>query len=145
LPFLSCRGDNASLFDSNAWAQLIRDQKVDQPFSMGAFALLSLLIANGLYQIVDIGQWQRLASVRFSVEAIDSSRAVIARAIRVTMVYSAGTWIVAIALGMALRYVDGTVAANPWDALSVFLLQCQATGDVLHQAIVVLLIISLVA
>ncbi len=135
----------AEIMQFDAWSQFFKEQKVGLPLGMGVVMLINLMIANGLYQIADIGQWQRLASVQFDRSDPVKARAGIARSMRVVLVYSSVSWIVAILFGMSLRYAAAGVAADPYDALPIFLLDAQRAGSLLDRAIVLLMLLAFVA
>ena len=96
-------------------------QKFDQPFGLGLMSLISLLIANGLYQIVDVGQWQRLVSAHCSESMFESNKKELVRSIRYIMIYSPVTWVMAILFGMMLVYLLPDMT-DPYDAVVSFLL-----------------------
>lgn len=140
--FLIQANDNA--FSSSHWNDFIDTHKMLNPFSLGFITIVSLLIANSLYQIVDIGQWQRLASVKLNQEDYHKSRNNLSKAIKVTGVYTAFTWIVAVFFGMALKYINAGIVENPYDAVALFLIDF-SQGDIIEQSVVFIMILSLVA
>lgn len=138
-------GENkAQFFSASAWVVFFKEQQIANPFSLGGITLLSLLIANGLYQVVDIGQWQRLASVEYDKEKFSDYRKRLVSSIRVIMVYSPITWIIAIFFGMILRYIVPNIS-NPYDAVTIFLVKFQATGTFFGYFVVVLFVLSIIS
>ena len=115
-------------------------QKFGQPLGLGFMSLISLLIANGLYQVVDVGQWQRLASARYSESDFGPIKSELVRSIRYVMVYSPVTWIMAILFGMTLKYLLPDLA-DPYDAVASFLIAYWQSMPVL----VLIFVLSLVA
>lgn len=141
---ISPNENKGDIISGNAWYSIWKDQQAGSPFSLGFFSLLSLLIANGLYQIVDIGQWQRLGSVKLGSD-FEASRRTLVRAIRVIMVYSPASWLMAILFGMTLRYVSVDIAADPYDAFSTLLLAYQGGGEASGQLLVLLFVVAIIA
>ena len=115
-------------------------QKFGQPLGLGTMSLISLLIANGLYQVVDVGQWQRLASARYSESDFGTTKSELVRSIRYVMVYSPVTWIMAILFGMILKYLLPDLS-DPYDAVASFLVAYWQSMPVL----VLVFMLSLVA
>ncbi|MCK4874081.1 MAG: hypothetical protein KAS72_15265 [Phycisphaerales bacterium] len=120
----------------------LRDQQFASPTALGGMMLLNLLIANALYQLVDIGQWQRLGSVVYDKENPKASRTAIAGYLRYIAVFSFISWIVAVCFGMALHYVPGDMSAHAFDELAAFMLLAQQSQSSVDKAIVLLLLIS---
>lgn len=137
---------SGEVISGSLWHEFAKAHQVFNPLSLGGMAIISLLIANSLYQFVDIGQWQRLASVKLAEgeEEYLHSRKKLASAIKVTGVYSSFTWIVAVFFGMTLKYISGDVSENPFDAVAIFLIQ-YSQGSTIEQIVVFLMISSLVA
>jgi Na+/proline symporter len=135
---------SGEVFSVNVWSQFIDAHQIFNPLSLGAMGIISLLIANSLYQIVDIGQWQRLASVKLDENEYLNSRERLAKTIRMTGVYSSFTWIVAVFFGMTLKYISGAVSKNPYDAVAIFLVN-YSKGNAIEQFVVFLMIVSVVA
>ncbi len=123
---------NTSQSLSAGWTSFVGDQQVGNPLSLG-FALVALAIANGLYQFVDVSQWQRLASVIIGdsedVESQKTYRKLVSRSICLSGFYSSATWVVAVFLGMCLRYVAPGVKDDPYSAINKFLIDYQANQD----------------
>lgn len=132
------------LLSADVWADFAKHHQIFNPLSLGGMSIFSLLIANSLYQVVDIGQWQRLASVQLDMNNFEGSKRNLVRVIQLTGVYSAFTWILAIFFGMTLKYISTGISSNPYDATAIFLLQ-YAKGDASEQLVVFLMLISLVA
>nr|VFK19976.1 MAG: hypothetical protein BECKLPF1236B_GA0070989_11935 [Candidatus Kentron sp. LPFa] len=133
-----------SFLSANTWTEFSRQNQIFNPLSLGGMSILSLLIANSLYQVVDIGQWQRLASVQMDKANYGDSRKKLASTIRMTGTYSAFTWVVAVFFGMTLKYLSSNIASNPYDATALFLIQ-YAEGSAIQQFVVFLMLVSLVA
>jgi Na+/proline symporter len=89
-----------------------REQKCGKIFSLGLLPMFSLLLANSLWQIVDISNWQRLASLDFD----DDTQPILSKTLSFISWYSPITWLVAIFFGMSLRYV-GFDVPDAWTAL----------------------------
>ena len=90
----------------------LREQKCGKVFSLGLLPMLSLLLANGLWQIVDISNWQRLASLDYS----DDTQIILSKTLSFISWYSPITWLLAIFFGMSLRYT-GFDVPDAWTAL----------------------------
>ena len=123
--------------------KILEEQKFFKPLSLGVIPLLSLLIANGLYQVVDIGQWQRLAAVQ--APDIELARNKLSKAIKVIMLYSSASWVIAIIFGMAIKYATPFISTDPYDAVILFVQDLFNSGDDLNIAIVFFFILSMVA
>lgn len=89
-----------------------REQKCGEILSLGLLPMLSLLLANGLWQIVDISNWQRLASLEYR----DDTQAILSKTLAFISWYSPITWLLAIFFGMSLRYT-GFDVPDAWTAL----------------------------
>jgi len=68
--------------------------------SLGWVPLISLLLANALWQIVDVSNWQRMAAINDTMVKKEE----ISRTLTFIGYYSAITWIIAILFGMGLKY-----------------------------------------
>lgn len=84
------------------------------PDSFSLLAIFSLFVANGIYQLVDVGQWQRLLSVNPNHGSIENSRLIIAQSIYNIAYTSPLTWVISIMLGILLRVVSPD--ANAYEA-----------------------------
>jgi Na+/proline symporter len=126
-------------------AQFIKDQRFSSPAVMGYLPLLSLLTANAFYQLVDVGQWQRLASIRFDRSDPAAAKEGLSRALIVSAIYSPITWMLAIAFGMLLRYAVPAVAEDPFDALGLFAVTIFKSGSVQNQLLIGVLLAGLIA
>tara|TARA_B100000965_G_scaffold243741_1_gene204553 strand:+ start:511 stop:2187 length:1677 start_codon:yes stop_codon:yes gene_type:complete len=98
------------------------------PFPWIAF--ISLLIANGLYQLVDVGHWQRILSLK-----IDKSEIIVARSVVADASLSAGgssalSWIMAILFGVMVRKI--LPEADPYTALVAVSQLFKANFDLLY-------------
>lgn len=119
--------------------------KLDQPLGLGVMSIISLLIANILYQIVDVGQWQRLLSVEFDESEMLKHKAIITASLARTGLYSSASWVLAILFGISLNFVGSDIASNPYDAVSILLLNYQEAYGVFGQAIVLIFLLAIVA
>jgi len=124
---------------TDTWKDFLENQHFSEPFGLGIMSLLSLLIANGLYQVVDVGQWQRLASVKTD-ETLDATKRTLARSIRYIMIYSPITWVIAIVFGMTLKYLMPELS-DPYDAVGAFLVHYWS----ISQWLVILIIVAMIA
>jgi Na+/proline symporter len=99
---------------SDSISIFIDNQQVANVFSLGSLSMISLLLANGLWQIVDISSWQRLAAI-----SNDTPKQTISKTLEFIGYYSAITWLIAIFFGMGLKYV-GLNINDAWTALQDF-------------------------
>jgi hypothetical protein len=98
----------------------LKEQQFSNVFSLGGLSMISLLLANGLWQIVDVSTWQRLAAV--NEEKVTKKE--ISKTLRFIGWYSAITWIIAILFGMGLKYVglqlgDASTALQNFTSISL--------------------------
>lgn len=136
--------NKSDLLSISAWNTFLSEHQFGNPLSLGLFATLSLFIANALYQLVDIGQWQRLASVNLEGD-YDQSRILLARSVRQIMGYSAISWVIAVFFGMILRYVSPEVSTNPYDAVMIFLTKYQNSMGLSGQIIVLVFVVGIIS
>lgn len=136
--------DRSCVFSFDSWSEIFRLHKFDKPFALGAMSLLSLFIANSLYQVVDIGQWQRLASVDINGNGYAEKKRELSKALKVAMIYSPITWIICVLFGMLLHYVSADIVNNPYDEFVTFLIGYQSAG-ILGQVVVSIFILSLIS
>lgn len=136
----------AAALSAGTWMHFVEQQRLHQPFAMGGWALLSLLIANALYQLVDVGQWQRLAAVQYDPNNKEELRRTLVRANKVVTLYSPSTWVVAMFFGMMLRYLVPEVNdSNYYNALRLFLLHYQSIGGWFANTIVLVFLVGMIA
>jgi Na+/proline symporter len=117
----------------------VKDQQVNNILSLGNLSLISLLLANSLWQIVDVSSWQRLA-------ALNRER-VMKPEISKTLVfigwYSGITWLIAIFFGMALKYV-GVKIPDAFTAIQDFTAVSIKFGNIVDQISIMGLFISMI-
>lgn len=118
----------------------LTEQKFSSPLSLGVLSLLSLLLANGLWQIVDISNWQRMASLKYS----DELRLELSKTLTFVSLYSPLTWIIAIFFGMSLRFV-GLDLPDAWIALQRLASDSFSSESILDNAYILLLIFSMIS
>jgi len=95
--------DNLDIFVTN--------YKMSNVFILGFPALISLLIANAVWQLVDVSNWERISSIR-SRENFEEK---LTLTLNYIGIYSPITWMLAIILGMGLKLV----AYNQTDSYNV--------------------------
>lgn len=105
-------GANGDFVIAEGMDRFFEDQKISNFFSLGALSLINLLLANGLWQFVDISTWQRLSSMERSEQLQNS----ISKSLSFASVYSPVTWLIAIFFGMGLKYLHNSVN-DGWTAL----------------------------
>ena len=90
-------------------------------FSQGLLNLLSLALLPLFWQFIDIPMWQRLAAVKTSGENQEERPQEIRRGLLRFAFESPATWILAIILGISLRYIDiGVNDENIWSVFGAF-------------------------
>lgn len=114
-------------------------QKFDEPFSLGYLSIIGLLIANGLWQIVDVSNWQRLSSIN----NLSSVKKEISQALHFTSYYSPVTWLLAIFFGMGIKYT-GVEITDAWSALKDFIKVSVSEGGIIDSFFVYILLISII-
>jgi hypothetical protein len=112
------------------------------PDSFTWLAILSLFIANGLYQLVDVGQWQRLLSVDPTAVSVEESRRLIAASLVNVAWTSPLTWVIGIVFGMSLKAIS--LDANAYDATYLIVDHILALASPLNLILIGVLIVSLV-
>lgn len=126
--------------------KLIQVLKIDEPLILGGMSLISLLVANVLYQLVDIGQWQRLLSIKlYKKDSKEQCKSIISSSLAKTGLYCSITWILAILLGVSLNFISADIAANPYDAIKILLIDMQSNQGVLGKVITLTFMLSIVA
>ena len=128
--------------EGSAFGSFFAEQQFSNPLALGGMTLLNLLIANALYQFVDVGQWQRLGSVSYDTQTPDKSRAAIAGYLRSIAVFTVISWIVAICFGMALRYVSADMSEHAFDELAAYMLSAQQSTSGIDKTVVILLLVA---
>jgi len=135
------------LYSSEAGSSIsgfLSSQKFFAPASVFVLPIFGLLFANLVYQLIDVTQWQRLASLQFDGNALEISRNRIVSSLKSTAVYSTANWILAIFMGMLLRDALGAaVSAEPYSALKVLFEHLVSAKDILHQLIALLFVLGL--
>jgi len=126
----------------DSFSYFLREQQLGNLFSLGHLALLSLLVANGLWQVVDISNWQRLGALNTDLRA--RKRTELATSISFVAVYSAVTWAIAIFFGMALRHL-GSGIESAWTALQETVLTLFASDGLVDSAYVLILLFAMIS
>lgn len=134
--FLSISSENAS-FDN------IQFEKYFFPDTFSWLAILSLFVANALYQLVDVGQWQRLLSVDPHARSLVESRTLISTSIRNVALTSPITWVIAIVFGILLKVISPE--ANAYEASYLLVDHILGVPGQLKLWLLGALIVSLVA
>lgn len=93
--FLVVNGSNAGLGSIE-----VVPPKLNQLFGFGFIGMLSLLLANAIWQFIDISSLQRLQSVEITIE---QHRAHVAHGIRATGVEAACGWVLIVIAGFLLK------------------------------------------
>ncbi|WP_435415086.1 hypothetical protein [Polaribacter aestuariivivens] len=135
------------VFDKSYEPYIIKDsitffyenQQMSNFLSLGNLSLISLLLANALWQIVDISNWQRLSALKDPL----SKKNEISKALSFTAIYSPITWLLAIFFGMGLKYC-GTEVTDAWSALNEFTSNSFHSGSTIDIAFVIILILSMI-
>jgi hypothetical protein len=120
-------------------AIFMKNQQTNNVFSLGPLSMVSLLLANGLWQIVDVSSWQRLAAL--NQERITKPE--ISKTLVFIGWYSGITWLVAIFFGMGLKYVglkipDAFTAIQDFTAISI------KSGSMIDQLFIMGLFVSMI-
>lgn len=97
----------------DSFSLFIQNQNFKNPLSLGLPAIISLLIANSLWQVVDISNWQRLSSY----DTEKSSKELLSKSISFASYYSPLTWAIAIFLGMSFKYLNINIESG-WTVLN---------------------------
>ena len=112
------------------------------PFGFGWALLLNLFVANSLYQIVDVGQYQRLISVDTNHKDIDTTRSSLARANTTIGLYSAFSWFLAIIFGILLKAFFYGSEVDAYSIVTHFGISL-LNGDLLSTVMLLLLLLSI--
>jgi Na+/proline symporter len=119
------------------------------PASFSAPALVSLFVANAFYQLVDVGNWQRILSVDTEMkEGVNIAKNlhykdILAASLNNIAISSPLTWVVAILLGLCAKLIN--VNSQNDDAIELIVKYILSTQNSSSQILVVLLITSMVA
>lgn len=89
-----------------------------QFYAQGVLSLISLFLANALWQFVDISSWQRVSSVALAPPADLKRYEPLRRGLWRVMIESPVSWCFGVVFGMALRY-SGFLQPNDDPALGV--------------------------
>jgi len=103
------------------------------------FPLISLLIANVCWQLIDVSSWQRMTSMRNSQDFQNN----LGKALKFIGIYSPITWMFAIFLGMCIKLI----AVNFGDAynpLSELLVSFVSSGHIWQTVLVVVMVLTLI-
>ena len=114
------------------------------PFGFGFALIVNLFVANTFYQLVDVGQYQRLISVETNRDNIADTRSILARSNLTIGVYSAYSWFLVIIFGILLKAYFHGVEVNVYSIVAHFgvsLLQ----GNFLDIAMLLLLLLSVLS
>ncbi len=114
-------------------------------FGFSALATLSLLVANGLYQFVDVTQWQRLLSVAVDRDSLGAVVRVLRGNVLVGGFCSALTWVIAVAFGAFLKGVFPDPGTDPYALLPSFITLVLATPSSLAGPLLFVFAAGLVA
>ena len=90
-------------------------------FGFTKLAFVSLLLANGLFQFVDITQWQRLLSIAVDREALHRTVRILRGNILFGGLCGSGTWVIAVFFGMFLKNLFPDPATDAYSLLPSFL------------------------
>jgi len=116
--------------------------QISSPFGFGFVLLLNLFVANFFYQLVDVGQYQRLISVETDRSNIEETRSVLARANLAIGLYAAYSWFLAIIFGVSLKAYFQGIEVDVYSIVSHFgvsLLQ----GNIIDLSILLMLLLSI--
>ena len=112
------------------------------PLGLGFVLLFNLFVANVFYQLVDVGQYQRLISVETNRENIVQTRSILARSNMTIGLYSAYSWFLAIIFGVLLKAYFHGVEVDVYSIVAHFgssLLQ----GSIIDMFMLLLLLLAL--
>ena len=119
------------------------------PSSFTVPALVSLFIANVFYQLVDVGNWQRILAVDVNLDGVDDVerkskyKSLLSASLNNIAISSPLTWIVAILLGLCVRLIErSTHSEDVFQSILSFIL---SPSNPMAQPLMILLITSLVA
>lgn len=110
-----------SITSNDNLAFFLQTNQFSNVFILGFPALISLLIANASWQLVDVSNWQRISSIR----NIDNFKDKLYSTLKYIGLYSPITWVLAIILGMTLKMLlaGSTDSYNSLSNAMVYLLQ----------------------
>ncbi len=94
---------------------------INSHFGFTALAVVSLALANGLFQFVDITQWQRLLSIAVDRNALTQTASILRGNILFGGFCGSGTWVIAVLFGLFLRYLFPAPGTDPYALLPAFL------------------------
>jgi hypothetical protein len=114
-------------------------------FGFTLLATVSLFIANGLYQFVDVTQWQRMLSIAVDRNDLAASARMLRSNIVVGGICGALTWVIAVAFGVFLRAMFPDPATDPYSLLSAFISSIATQSSPLAGPILFIFITALVA
>ena len=139
--FIVCtlNGLNDNLVVVDSVNRFFEDQKISHFFSLGVLSLISLLLANGLWQFVDISTWQRLSSMEKS-ERLQNA---ISKSLSFASMYSSVTWLIAIFFGMGLKYLHNGVN-DGWTVLNQVITVSVGSGNLFDVLFVLLFFASMI-
>ncbi len=141
----------ASSFNPSAYTDLEFNNVVKFffPASFTIPALVSLFVANAFYQLVDVGNWQRILSVDTEMKGGESTtknlhyKDVLAASLNNIGISSPLTWVVAIIMGLCAKLIN--INSQSEDAMKLIIKYILSTRDSSSQILLVLLITSMVA
>lgn len=111
-----------------------------EPFTL--LSLGSLAVANGLYQLVDVGHWQRLLAVKIDPSNIRKARKTLAISTVTIGINSPLIWALAVVFGLLLRY--SFPEGDPWTIISVLMSSFEG-GGIIGAILVAVFVASLTA
>lgn len=112
------------------------------PSIFSFWSLVSLFVANGLYQLVDVGQWQRFLSAS-EKEKLSETKILLKNSLWSIAITSPLTWIIATIFGISIHLIipEGNAYEATYLAIN-FILKSQSF---LSPVLIFLLITSLIA
>lgn len=124
---------------TDSFSYFFSSNKFEDIFALGFLPIVSLLLANGLWQIVDISNWQRLSSL--NVEGSEYKEH-LNKSFGFIGIYSPVTWLIAIFLGMSIKYL-GIDFANGWNTLPELAQVYLNAGNIWNITYILIFIIAL--
>ncbi len=118
--------------------------QLNTPFNLGYGLLFNLLVANVFYQLVDVGQYQRLISVETNHSELEQTRSLLANANLTVGLYSAFSWVLAIFFGILLKMYFFSAEVDAYSIIIEFAVSLLDDG-VLGITIVSLLLITILS
>ena len=113
------------------------------PDSFSFLAVLSLFVANGLYQLVDVGQWQRLLSLNPFSDGVDRSRHTVSACLNNIAISSPLTWVIAIVFGASLKLVS--TEADAYQATHLLVDYILSLPGISKNVLLALLLVAMIA